>query len=208
MLGALALKKRWQAMPRNEGAARAGRLPNLVMGSETHGEGRGAGCYRLVWLSPWRPLGVRAGGWQRGSGSGQGWVGGSGWMWESAGACGPSSCQPARQRLLPRGPEPRPRWFDPAQCAGRSSAATSMCRPQPRALAARCFPAPCCPHPVLRPCCAWPHIMVESSLRAPKMLSLCREERYVYAEEGRYVATPELMKPLIDENTIGVVGAH
>lgn len=40
------------------------------------------------------------------------------------------------------------------------------------------------------------------------MLSLCREERYVYAEEGRYVATPELMKPLIDENTIGVVGAH
>lgn len=29
------------------------------------------------------------------------------------------------------------------------------------------------------------------------------EERYVPAEEGRYVSTPELMRPLIDENTIG-----
>lgn len=80
MLGALALKKRWQAMPRNEGATRAGRLPNLVMGSETH-------------------------------------------------VCWEKFC----------------RYFDV-------------------------------------------------------------EERYVYAEEGRYVATPELMEPLIDENTIGVVG--
>lgn len=30
------------------------------------------------------------------------------------------------------------------------------------------------------------------------------EERYVPVEEGRYCATAELMKPLIDENTIGV----
>lgn len=30
------------------------------------------------------------------------------------------------------------------------------------------------------------------------------EERYVPVEEGRYCATPELMRPLIDENTIGV----
>ncbi|KAL6785348.1 hypothetical protein ACKKBG_A03470 [Auxenochlorella protothecoides x Auxenochlorella symbiontica] len=30
------------------------------------------------------------------------------------------------------------------------------------------------------------------------------EERYVYAEEGRYCATAELLEPLIDENTIGV----
>jgi glutamate decarboxylase len=29
------------------------------------------------------------------------------------------------------------------------------------------------------------------------------EERYVPAEEGRYVSTPELMRTLIDENTIG-----
>ncbi len=29
------------------------------------------------------------------------------------------------------------------------------------------------------------------------------EERYVEMEEGRLVATPELMRPLIDENTIG-----
>ena len=29
------------------------------------------------------------------------------------------------------------------------------------------------------------------------------ERRIVYAEEGRYSATPELMEPLIDENTIG-----
>ena len=29
------------------------------------------------------------------------------------------------------------------------------------------------------------------------------EERYVDCEEGRYVATAELMRPLIDENTIG-----
>ncbi|KAL4421163.1 hypothetical protein ABPG77_000798, partial [Micractinium sp. CCAP 211/92] len=30
------------------------------------------------------------------------------------------------------------------------------------------------------------------------------EERYVPVEEGRYVSTPELMRPLIDENTIGI----
>ncbi len=29
------------------------------------------------------------------------------------------------------------------------------------------------------------------------------EERYVPVAEGRYVSTPELMRPLIDENTIG-----
>ena len=40
---------------------------------------------------------------------------------------------------------------------------------------------------------------------------LCRyfeiEARKVPVEEGRYVATPELMRPLIDENTIGGLGA-
>lgn len=30
------------------------------------------------------------------------------------------------------------------------------------------------------------------------------EERYVFAEEGRYAPTPALMRPLIDENTVGV----
>ncbi|EFN55834.1 hypothetical protein CHLNCDRAFT_35292 [Chlorella variabilis] len=30
------------------------------------------------------------------------------------------------------------------------------------------------------------------------------EERYVPVAEGRYVSTPELMRPLIDENTIGI----
>ena len=32
------------------------------------------------------------------------------------------------------------------------------------------------------------------------------EERYVPVEEGRYVSSPELMKELIDENTIGEAG--
>lgn len=32
------------------------------------------------------------------------------------------------------------------------------------------------------------------------------DERYVLNEPGRYVMTAELAKPLIDENTIGVVG--
>lgn len=42
-------------------------------------------------------------------------------------------------------------------------------------------------------------------------LQFCRywdvEERYVAMEDGRLVATPELMRPLIDENTIGRLAA-
>jgi hypothetical protein len=41
----------------------------------------------------------------------------------------------------------------------------------------------------------------------PHSLKFCRyfdvEERYVPAEVGRYVATPELIRDLCDENTIG-----
>lgn len=61
-----------------------------------------------------------------------------------------------------------------------------------------------------RDCPTWMHYC--RALDAPTLsthptLRFCRyfdvEERYVYAEEGRYCATAELLEPLIDENTIG-----
>ena len=76
-----------------------------------------------------------------------------------------------------------------------AAAAADGCRRQLQLL-----PLYCCP-PSAK-CSATPRPAVHVCWQ-----KFCRyfdvEERYVPVEEGRYVATPELIRPLVDENTIG-----